>query len=49
MAEGEYRRDRSAIFPGQPDFNFVAHAVNQVPEPDPGLGKQVMASSRHER
>jgi hypothetical protein len=49
MSQSEHGRNRCAIFSGQSDVNFVAHALNQVSKPQSRLGYQVMAPSRHEQ
>ncbi len=49
MSQSEYGRDRRAIFSGQSDVHFVAHALNQVSKPQSRLGYQVMAPSGHEQ
>jgi len=49
MSKGEYRRNRTPIFPGQPDPNFVAQAFDQVSKPDSRLGEQMMTPSCHEQ
>jgi hypothetical protein len=48
MAQGEYRRDGNAILPGQPYLGFVAHALNQIFEPNSGLRQKVMTPSGHQ-
>jgi len=43
MPESEYGRNRSAILPGDSNVNFVAHAFDEVLEPDSRLREQMMS------
>jgi hypothetical protein len=41
-------RDRHIILSRHPDLNSIAHALDQVAEPESGLGKQPMTPPRNQ-